>query len=263
MNEEQLAFDIEGMLHEARVEAAPEWTGARLHFTTAYYSPNELDAALEHWQFLHAHDKTHVNSRMWRHSITVPESSQVADHGFVLYTSDLRCEPWKHADRHESCACVGELMYQAICETCEWNGITDNENEAVEMWHDHALPGWRDLQIVPSRLRLMDKDKLSKPARQWISQHYPKSMQVPGGPIITERRRTAPDTSRGAPRGAATTSPTPPSTPTASSRARSRCAVRASSRWSQRTQWRRPASASGTESPEEDRVLALADVVEQ
>lgn len=188
MSEEQLALDIEGMLHEAAVEAAPEWTGAPLHFTTAYYSPDELDAALEHWHFLHAHDKTHVNSRMWRRSITVPESSQVADHGFVLYTSDLRCEPWKHADKHESCTCVGELTYQAICETCEWNGITDNENEAVEMWHDHALPGWRDLPIVPSRLRLMDKDKLSKPARQWISEHYPKSMQEPGAPIITERR---------------------------------------------------------------------------
>ena len=63
MTEEQLAFDIEGMIHEAAVEAAPEWNGAPLHFTTAYYSPAELDAAFEHWQFLHAHDKAHVNSR--------------------------------------------------------------------------------------------------------------------------------------------------------------------------------------------------------
>lgn len=188
MTEEQLAFDIEGMLHDARVEAAPEWTGAPLHFTTAYHSPDDLDAAFEHWQFLHAHDKTHVNSRMWHRSITVPENGQVADHGFVLYTTDLRCEPWKHTDMHEGCACVGELMYQAICEPCEWNGITDSENVAVEMWHDHALPGWRELPIVPSRLRLMDKDKLSKSARQWIAEHYPKSMQVLGAPIITERR---------------------------------------------------------------------------
>lgn len=129
MSEEQLAFDIEGMLHEAAVESTPEWRGAPLHFTTVYYPPAELDAALDHWMFLHAHDKTHVN--MWRHSITVPDNAQVAGHGFALYTTDLRCEPWKHADRHESCQCVGDLMYQAICEPCEWNAITDHENVAA------------------------------------------------------------------------------------------------------------------------------------
>lgn len=79
-------------------------------------------------------------------------------------------------------------MYQAICEPCGWNGITDRENDAVEMWHDHALPGWRELPIVPSRQRMIDKDGLSKAAKKWISEHYPPSMQVPGAPIITERR---------------------------------------------------------------------------
>ena len=51
MTQEQFAFDIEGMIHEAAVEAAPEWTGAPLHFTTPYYSPAELDsdvAPLDH-----------------------------------------------------------------------------------------------------------------------------------------------------------------------------------------------------------------------
>lgn len=47
---DQLAFDIEGMLHAAQVEAAPPWTGAPLHFTVDYYSPDELDAAFAHWQ---------------------------------------------------------------------------------------------------------------------------------------------------------------------------------------------------------------------
>ena len=41
----QLAFDIEGILRQAAVEAAPPWAGAPLHFTTAYYSPAELGAA--------------------------------------------------------------------------------------------------------------------------------------------------------------------------------------------------------------------------
>lgn len=186
MSEEQLAFDIEGMLHEAAVESTPEWRGAPLHFTTVYYPPAELDAALDHWMFLHAHDKTHGN--MWRHSITVPDNVQVARHGFALYTTDLRCEPWKHADRLESCQCVGGLMYQVICEPCEWNAITDHENVAVELWHDHALPCWRELPIVPARLRAMDRDQMSKPTKKWIAEHYPESMQVPGAPMITERR---------------------------------------------------------------------------
>jgi len=188
VTDEQLAFDIEGMLHDAAVEATPDWTGAPLHFTTTYYPPAELDAAVDHWQFLHANDKTHVNSRMWRRSITVPESNALAEHGFVLYTTDLRCEPWKHADKHERCECLGDLMYQAVCPSCHWSGIADHENDAVEAWHDHALPGWRDLPIVPSRLRMTDKDGLSKAARSWIVAHYPTSMQVPGAPIITERR---------------------------------------------------------------------------
>ena len=34
MNDEQLAFDIEGTLHHAAIEAAPEWTGEPLHCTT-------------------------------------------------------------------------------------------------------------------------------------------------------------------------------------------------------------------------------------
>lgn len=70
---------------------------------------------------------------MWHRFITVPESDQVAGHGFVLYTTDLRCEPWKHTDKHGTCLCVGDLMYQAICEPCAWSGITDRENDAVEM----------------------------------------------------------------------------------------------------------------------------------
>lgn len=46
MTEEQLAFEIEGMLRDAAVEAAPEWLGAPLHFSTAYDPPPELDAGV-------------------------------------------------------------------------------------------------------------------------------------------------------------------------------------------------------------------------
>jgi hypothetical protein len=43
------------------------------------------------------------------------------------------------------------------------------------------------LPIVPARLRDRDKIGLSKAARNWISQHYPESIQMAGAPVITER----------------------------------------------------------------------------
>jgi len=96
VTDEQLAFDIEGMLREAAVEAAPELTGAPLHFTTAYYSPADLDAAFEHWQFLHQLDNSHIESRMWHRALTVPGGIELAGHCFDMFTVDLRCEPWRH-----------------------------------------------------------------------------------------------------------------------------------------------------------------------
>ena len=62
LSTEQLAFDIEGMIHEAAVETAPEWNGAPLHFTTAYHPPADLDAAFEHWRFLHKLDNSPTGS---------------------------------------------------------------------------------------------------------------------------------------------------------------------------------------------------------
>ncbi len=41
------------MIHAVAIEAAPAWNGAPPHFTTAYYSPADLDAAFKHWEFLH------------------------------------------------------------------------------------------------------------------------------------------------------------------------------------------------------------------
>lgn len=188
MTEEQFAFDIEGMIHEAAVEAAPEWFGAPLHFTTAYFAPAALDAAFEHFQFLHKLDNSRAQSHMWHRAITVPGGVDVGDHGFDFFSADLRCEPWKHDGPHGDCMCVGDLTYMAICEPHGWHVTADDENSAVEGWHDHAFPGWRELPIVPARLRDAEKIGLSKAAKKWVEDHYPKSMQIVGGPVITERR---------------------------------------------------------------------------
>lgn len=184
VSEEQFAFDIEGMLHEAAVAAAPEWSGAPLHFTTAHHSPIELDEAFAHWKFLHHLDRSWTGSRMWHRGIT-PSSGN--GHGFDFFTADLRCEPWEHPASGQGCQCVGELMYQTICAPCEWRDITNSENRAVEAWHDHAFPGWRQLPILPLGLRGTDEPGISKSAAAWIRDRYPVSMQVPGAPVITER----------------------------------------------------------------------------
>jgi len=187
VTDEQLAFDIEGMLQEAALEAAPTWRGAPLHFTTAYYSPSDLDAAVAHWQFVHRLDGSRRDSCMWHRAIAVPGGMDISEHSFDLFTVDLRCDPWKHPAPHGGCACVGDLTYMAICEPHGWHAIASDENSAVECWHDHAFPGWRDLPILPARLRDSEKVGLSKAARKWADQHYPASMQVVGAPVITER----------------------------------------------------------------------------
>lgn len=182
----QLAFDIEGMIHEAAVEAAPEWKGAPLHFTTNYYSPADLDAAFEYWQFLGKLGNSHTQSRMGTAPSPSPAASSSAT-TFELFTADLRCEPWKRPEPRDDCCCVGDLTYQAICEPCGWHGIAADENSAVEGSHDHALPCWRELPIVPARLRGIDKIGLSKAARKWIEEQYPAAMRIAGAPVITER----------------------------------------------------------------------------
>ena len=189
MTDEQLAFDIEAMLHESAIEAASEWSGAPLGFTTAYWPVADLEAAHERWQFLHKLDQSRTQSRMWHRAIAVPGSVAVGEHGFDLFTADLRCEPWTHREPHSGCQCVGELTYQAICEPHGWHVIAGDENSAVEGWHDHAFPGWRDLPVVPARLRSVDRLGLSKAATKWIAEHYPPSRQVVGAPIITERSK--------------------------------------------------------------------------
>ncbi|MFT4083943.1 MAG: DUF6349 family protein [Nocardioides sp.] len=183
----QFAFDIEGMIREAEIEAAPPWTGAPLHFTIGYYAPGELDAAFAHWQFLNSGVLgAYSRSHMWHRAVAVPGGVQVGDHGFDMFNADLRCLADSH--RHGNCECMGDHLYQSVCEPCEWHTVVTGENEAVEAWHDHAIPDWRDLPIVPVHIKVVDSSmRPTKQARDWIEEHYPEHMRFPGAPIITER----------------------------------------------------------------------------
>ena len=189
--EGQLAFDLDAMIHEANVAAAPPWDGpAPLHFTTDYYRPSDLEAAWDHWIFLNGHFGSYARSHMWHPASPVDPHGEANGHSLVSFTADLRCDKWKHEEGEDGrplpCACVGDLLHQGICEPCEWHAI-GTEAQIVEAWHDHAWPGWRDLPVVPAHIEARNQGKLSKKALAWIRDHYPDDWQIDGAPLITDR----------------------------------------------------------------------------
>lgn len=175
----QLAFDFDELAREDARAQVHEWQGAPLHFTTDYYPPGELVEAFEHWTFLYGHFDSYAQSHMWHRGIAHDGVTVLGEHSGEMFSADLR------AGRGEEGP--GDLLAQMICEPCEWHVIAAGENAAVEAWHDHALPGWRDLPVVPQQIRVRNESGLTRIAQTWIRERYPEQMQVPGAPIITER----------------------------------------------------------------------------
>lgn len=184
--ESQIAFDIDALIHVADLQAAPAWAGpAPLHFTTDYYTPDELAAAFERWTFEHDRLGCIPASHMWHPAITMDDANSLTPgHDLTVLSADLRC-----AHLTERCHCVGQLLYRAICQTCRWHRDA-TEPQAVEAWHDHAWPGWRQLPAVPAEIATSDPS--GRPTRRlvaWLDQHQPDDWQTPGAPIVTERAR--------------------------------------------------------------------------
>lgn len=50
----------------------------------------------------------------------------------------------------------------------------------MEAWHDHAMPGWRDLPVVPADVKNAKRGA-------WVQTDYPTDWQVEGAPILTRR----------------------------------------------------------------------------
>lgn len=138
--------------------------------TTVVESPSQSE-----WMQIASIPRSH----MWNRSLGQGGAAAFEDHALERFSAELR--PDKHAIG------PGDLMYLAVCEPCGWHDINDTENAVVEAWHDHAVPGWRELPVVPAQVRVRDEKGLTKFAKTWIAKHYPKHMQVPGAPIITER----------------------------------------------------------------------------
>ncbi len=66
-----------------------------------------------------------------------------------------------------------------------------DENDVVEAWHDHAMPGWRSLPILPESLRLKQQTgETSQRGQAWLDR-YPEAWQFEGAPIRTERPERA------------------------------------------------------------------------
>lgn len=180
----QLAFDIDTLIHDADLQAAPPWEGpAPLHFTNDYYSPEELAAAFKRWVFEHGSFGCIPRSHMWHPAITMDDANtDTVGHDLTVLSADLRCEHYG-----QPCQCVGDLMYRAICQRCRWHA-DGTEQHVVEAWHDHAWPGWRTLPTVPSAItRRDDQNRPSKKLAPWIEEHYPADWHLPGAPIRTER----------------------------------------------------------------------------
>lgn len=175
----QLAFDFDELAREDARAALPSWQGAPLHFTTDYYPPAELEAAFKHWTFLNGNFGSYQRSHMWHRAVASGSGIEFEEHSIAVFFADLSPGRGVLGPR-------GSIS-QAVCEPCEWHQIGDSENSVVEAWHDHAVPGWRELPVIPASLRVRTESGMTKLAKTWIAEHYPKRMQVPGAPIITER----------------------------------------------------------------------------
>ena len=186
----QLAFDIDAMIHEVDVQQMPAWNGAPLRFTTDYYSPGQLDAAFRRYQVERGRFGCVPLSHMWNRTGLTGAHANTNGHTLVSFTADLRHSHLCHGHLWRSetpCTCLGDLMYQGICEECSWHAIAADENDVVEAWHDHAMPGWRSLPILPEALRIKQQTgETNQRGQAWLDR-YPEAWQFDGAPIRTER----------------------------------------------------------------------------
>ena len=69
------------------------------------------------------------------------------------------------------------------CKVCGWSDHPGDEAGTIAAWHDHAMPGWRELPIY---------DKGTSATPKQFAKHistYPDEWQFVGVPVITLRER--------------------------------------------------------------------------
>lgn len=154
---------------------ATPWNGkAPLEYTEDYFLPEDLDAAFARWRAEYPGGP----SQMWHRWVADPDMTLGA-HSLAIFSAAVS------TDSED----VGswELRCQANCARCGWHWIAETENGAVEAWHDHAMPGWRELPILPSHLQHFDTDRDMAAVRGWMSANYPSEALISGVPVLTLR----------------------------------------------------------------------------
>lgn len=179
-------FDLAEFEREA--VAATAWDGAPLTYTTSYYSPAELDAAFERYRAEFGHFGCVPRSHMWNRNEWNAGARAVTEDGHELHKfhADTSCREKDHD--HSAAPLPQGGTNLAVCPGCAWHVVTDTENEAVEAWHDHAMPGWRSLPVMPQLTSdRTDEKKARAAAAKWCATNYPAEWQRPGSPIRTDR----------------------------------------------------------------------------
>ena len=176
-----MLFDMDQLARAA--VAAHAVGGAPLGYTTDYYAPEDLDAAWDRFIAEFGNFGCIPRSHMWHRAPCAPGGLMFAPlvfhgHELVIFNASTRCDIAEHD--HSAAPLPGDyhMEYQGICAPCGWHAIAD-ENGVVEAWHDHAMPGWRDLPVRPANLK-------PAAAKAWL-ESYPTAWQEPGSPIRTLR----------------------------------------------------------------------------
>ncbi len=172
--EQECLFDMDE-LGRAAVAATP-WSGVPLTYSAEYATPDALDAGMERYRAEFGHFGCLPRSHMWRRDYYYPTLiAEAVGHELHFFKADGRCDISDHD--HSSAPLPGRLISQANCPQCRWHHIGE-EREVVEAWHDHAMPGWRDLPVLP-----ID----TKSDLKWARETYPAQWQFEGAPIQTVR----------------------------------------------------------------------------
>lgn len=184
MNGEPTLFDLADFEREA--VAATPWHGAPLTYTTDYYTPEELRAAFERYRAERGDFGCIPRSHMWHPAYPGQGDRTVTEgHELHIFHADTRCRESDHD--HTAAPLPDDLTSQGICPACRWHMIDRSEGAIVEAWHDHAMPGWRELPVLPGKLARFDSPKRIAAVAAWIAENYPPAWQRLGVPILTER----------------------------------------------------------------------------
>lgn len=181
---QDMLFDLDALAREA--VAATPWHGAPLTYTSDYWTPEDLDAAFARYRAEFGNFGCVPRSHMWHRGLCDPPLI-AAGHELHMFNVDCRCVQPDHD--HTAQPLPDRYISQVICPVCRWHLI--GTHNLVEAWHDHAMPGWRNLPVLPDKLRARCDDNQQNKQRRlhWVQEHYPAGWLFNGAPILTRRDR--------------------------------------------------------------------------